>query len=460
MADVKEFSNFENADLPYSIEAEQAVLGSILIDPACMQIVIEYVKSDYFYLPQHRAIFSAMVSIDTLNGQIDPLIILEALKKDNVYDDAGGKQYLFQLAEIVPSTSNVEAYAKIVREQYYIRTLINTSREIISEASSATDSADTLIDSAEQKIYDIRQGKSSSGPSKLSDIIINEVYDKLQKLSGEDRDLYKGYPTGFSDLDKVINGLNKSDLILIGARPAMGKTTFALNLARNVAVLGKRKVLMFSLEMTKEQLAQRVLATEARVESTKMRSGELTPDEWARIGTATSMLADCQLYFDDTSGITVQEMKSRIRREKNVDIVIIDYLGLISSVGRAENRVQEISQITRSLKLMAKDLAIPVVVCAQLNRGPANNRGAGGHRPQMSDLRESGSIEQDADIILMLHRPEYYGETPEEGEEERRADQTDLIIAKNRHGPTTDISLVFNKDYTLFTSMEKIRNDM
>ena len=453
-----DFSNSLN--MPFSMEAEQAVLGSILIDPTCITNIIEYVRAEFFYIPQHQEIFSAMLSIDTVGGKIDPIIILEHLKNSGTYDEAGGKQYLFQLAQSVPSTSNVESYAKIVKEKYYIRTLITAAKDIMDSASNEDDTADMLLDSAEQRIYDIRQGKTTSGPSKLSDIIVNQVYDKLQKLSSDNADEYKGYTTGFSDLDKVITGLNKSDLILIGARPAMGKTSLALNLARNVAMIGKRKVLFFSLEMTKEQLAQRILATEARVESTKMRTGQLTPDEWVRIAAATSALNDCPLYFDDTSGINVQEIKAKIRREKNVDVVIIDYLGLISSAGRVENRVQEISQITRSLKLMAKDLSIPLVVCAQLNRG-TEGRGKS-HRPQLSDLRESGSFEQDADIVLMIHRPDYYGTEEETGEvdEQRVVGETELIVAKNRHGPTNDVKLIYNKDYTLFTSMEKLRNDM
>lgn len=451
---------FNEISMPFSMEAEQAVLGSILIDPACMSNVSEYVRSEFFYMPQHRSIYASMVSIDMMGGTIDPLIVLEHLKSEGVYDEAGGKQYLYQLAQSVPSTANVESYAKIVKEKFYIRTLISVSKETIDAAVGEADTADALLDNAEQRIYDIRQGKTTGGPSKLSDIIIDQVYEKLHKLSSGDAEQYKGYTTGFSDLDRVITGLNKSDLVLVGARPAMGKTSFALNLARNVSMLAKRKVLFFSLEMTKEQLAQRILSTEARVESTKMRTGQLSGDEWVRIGTATAMLNDCPLYFDDTSGITVQEMKARIRREKNVEVVIIDYLGLITSGGRVENRVQEVSQITRALKLMAKDLNIPVVVCAQLNRG-TEGRGKS-HRPMLSDLRESGSIEQDADIVLMLHRPDYYADGSEENDEDSdvRADQTDLIVAKNRHGPTDDVHLIFNKDYTLFTSMEKIRNDM
>lgn len=453
-----DFSN--NLNMPYSMEAEQAVLGSILIDPSCMTSVVEYVKADYFYAPQHREIFSVMLSIDTLGGIIDPIIVLEKLKNEGSFDEAAAKQYLFQLAQSVPSTTNVESYAKIVREKYYIRSLITAAKDIMDSAGNEEDTADMLLDSAEQRIYDIRQGKGAGGPSKLSEIIVNQVYDKLQKLSSDNADEYKGYTTGFGDLDKVITGLNKSDLILIGARPAMGKTSLALNIARNVSVIGKRKVLFFSLEMTKEQLAQRILATEARVESTKMRTGQLSPEEWVRIASATSALNDCPLYFDDTSGITVQEIKAKVRKEKDVDVVIIDYLGLITSSTRAENRVQEISQITRNLKLMAKDLNIPVVVCAQLNRG-TEGRGKS-HRPQLSDLRESGSIEQDADIVLMIHRQSYYDDDDNSQElaDDKIMGETDLIVAKNRHGPTDDIKLVYNSNYTLFTSLEKIRNDM
>jgi replicative DNA helicase len=391
------YQDFDNINMPFSLDAEQAVLGSVLIDPMCMSQVQVYLRPEHFFLPQHRSIFAAMVSIESVGGKIDPLLVLDRLKNENVYDDAGGRNYLFQLAQAVPSTANVEAYARIVREKFYIRTLINVSKEIIASASQEEDSADFLLDAAEQKIYDIRQGKATSGPSKLSDIIINDVYDRLHKLSSPDKELYKGYSTGFSDLDSVITGLNKSDFILIGARPAMGKTSFALNIARNVSLLGKRKVLFFSLEMTKEQLAQRVLATEARVQGNKMRTGDFEPDDWTRLGLATAVLNDCELYFDDTSNITVQEMKARIRRLKNVDCVFIDYLGLMKSDIKKENRVQEVTDITRGLKLMAKDLNIPVICCAQLSRG-TEGRGKT-HRPQLADLRESGSIEQDADIV-------------------------------------------------------------
>jgi len=455
------YQDFDNINMPFSLDAEQAVLGSVLIDPMCMSQVQVYLHPEHFFLPQHRSIFAAMVSIESVGGKIDPLLVLDRLKNENVYDDAGGRNYLFQLAQAVPSTANVEAYARIVREKFYIRTLINVSKEIITSASQEKDSADFLLDAAEQKIYDIRQGKATSGPSKLSDIIINDVYDRLHKLSSPDKELYKGYSTGFSDLDSVITGLNKSDFILIGARPAMGKTSFALNIARNVSLLGKRKVLFFSLEMTKEQLAQRVLATEARVQGNKMRTGDFEPDDWTRLGLATAVLNDCELYFDDTSNITVQEMKARIRRLKNVDCVFIDYLGLMKSDIKKENRVQEVTDITRGLKLMAKDLNIPVICCAQLSRG-TEGRGKT-HRPQLADLRESGSIEQDADIVLMLYRAEYYKDEIENGDDESRegdANKVEVIIAKNRHGPTKTVELIWDSDHTLFVSMERVRNDM
>ncbi|MBQ1243047.1 MAG: replicative DNA helicase [Clostridia bacterium] len=461
MDGVNTFASIDEVNMPYSLEAEQAVLGSILLDPACITQVNLLVKPEYFYLPQHRAIFTIMQEMDALGSKIDPLLILEKLKSSKVYDDASGKQYLLTLSQIVPSTENVEAYSKIIREKYYIRSLINVSKDIISDATTSSEPADSLLEVAEQKIYDIRQGRVTKGPSKIGDIIVNEVYDKLQKLSSADKDKYKGFTTGFTDLDKAITGLNRSDLLIIGARPAMGKTSLALNLARNTAMMGKKKVLFFSLEMTKEQLAQRVLSTEARVESTKMRTGDISGQEWANLATATALLSNCELYFDDTSNMTVSEMKSRIRRLRDVDAVFVDYLQLMKSGSRVESRVQEVSEITRNLKLMAKDLNIPVVVLAQLARS-TEGRGKS-HRPQLADLRESGSIEQDADIVIMLYRDEYYATEKDDAapDEDRPAvNEAEFIIAKNRHGPTTTVKVAWNGDYTMFTNLETIRNDM
>ena len=464
MADNSFFTGLDGMSMPFSLDAEQAVLGSVLIEPACMTQVQLHLRPEHFYLPQHQAIFSVMVGIDSAGGKIDPLLVLERLKADKVYDDASGKNYLYKLAEAVPSTKNVEQYARIVRDKFYLRTLINTSREIIEDTVGSDVDTDLLLDSAEQKIYDIRRGKSMSGPTRLSDIIINEVYDKLNKLNSDERDEYKGISTGYADLDSILTGLHKSDLILIGARPAMGKTSFALNIARNISLLGKKKVVFFSLEMSKEQLAQRVLSTEARIHSQKMRTGMLDADDWTRLGLATSVLNECELYFDDSSNITVPEMKAKVRRMKNVDCVVIDYLGLIKSPVRTENRVQEVTEITRTLKLMAKDLRIPVLCCAQLSRG-TEGRGKS-HRPQLSDLRESGSIEQDADIVLMLYRQEYYdAERKDTGDEddalpENQVNEVEVIVAKNRHGPTNTVKLVWDSEHTLFVGIERIQNGL
>ena len=456
----------DDISMPSSIEAEQAVLGCILMKPETFMKAVSYLRPEYFYLPQHRNIFAAMMDLDSRGSTIDPLVILESLKKSGLYDDEGGKTYLMQLADAVPSTKNIESYCGIIREKFYIRALIETSKSIIEDSVESGLSADALVDNAEQKIYDIRRGKVTNGPTKIADIIINDVYDKLHKLASEDNDQYRGAKTGFVDLDRMTTGLNRSDLIIVGARPAMGKTSFALNMATNVAIREKKKVLFFSLEMTKQQLAERVLSTEARVLSTKMRSGEIADTEWGRIAQATKLLSSAELYFDDSSDITVPEMKSRIRQLKNVDIVFVDYLQLMKASTRTDSRVQEVSEITRNLKLMAKDLNIPVIVLAQLSRGTESRNSRASHRPQLADLRESGSIEQDADIVLMLYRDEYYSDVHPTEEETVETEQqvstvrkVEIIISKNRHGPTGTVECMWNPDYTLFSNYEPMRND-
>lgn len=444
---------FEKINEPYSLDAEQAVLGSILMDPDCFDRVSGILRgADCFYIPQHKQIYSIIAERKMLNQKVDPLIVSEALKTSGAYDDAGARNYLAQLAQSVPSVANVESYAKIVNEKYYLRTLMEAAGEMLKSAAEEELPADTIMDAAEQKIYDIRQGAHTSGPVKLADIITNDVYDNLQKLTDPElAEEYKGIPTGFSLLDKYMTGLNRSDLILIGARPAMGKTSFALNIARNVAVNAKKKVVFFSLEMGKEQLAQRILSTEARVEGRKLRTGELTDDDWQRIAEATVTLSRAELYFDDTANITVPEMKARVRKMRDVDCVIIDYLQLMTGTKRTESRVQEVSEITRSLKLMAKDLRIPVITCSQLSRS-TEGRGKS-HKPQLSDLRESGSIEQDADIVLMLYRESYYDSEKDETVVVDN-DKAEVIIAKNRHGGTGEVDLHWNGMYTRFSTPE------
>ncbi len=457
-----DFNLFDNQTEPYSLEAEQAVLGCLLMKRQCLPEVASILRTECFYIPQHREIYSAIVNLDALGQKYDALLVLEELKEKGVYDEAGGRNYLAQLAELVPSTANAKAYANIVKEKFILRSLMNMAKEVANDAAAADAAADIVLNSAEQKIYDIRQGRTGTGPKRLGDIIADEVFEDLRRKTSPDREKYLGIPSGFSMLDKYTTGFNKSDLILIGARPAMGKTSFALNVARNIA-MKKRKVVFFSLEMSNEQLAQRVLATEARVESSKFRTGEISPEEWGRIAEAASALNEAELYFDDASTITVPEMKARVRQMKDVECVIIDYLQLMTGKKKTENRVQEVSEITRDLKLMAKDLHIPVITCSQLNRS-TDARGKA-HRPQLSDLRESGSIEQDADIVLMLYREGYYESSGKEDDAEVAAlnaandNKAQVLVVKNRHGGMGDVDLNWTKEFTLFSSVEKYRNE-
>lgn len=442
--------------VPFNLEAEQSVLGCILMDAECMEEAVAEINAESFYLPQHKAIFSAMMLMYTKSKAIDPVVLVDTLTKSGKYDVSGGREYILQLQQSVPSAVNIGEYIKIVKEQYYLRTLINISNDVISKAASGEGEASAILDYAEQMIYNLRQGKEKNGPTKISEVIVNDVYNKLSQITGEDKEKYKGIPSGFGMLDKYLTGLNKSDLILIGARPAMGKTSFALNLAQNISMNAGKKCVVFSLEMTKEQLAERLLSAQAGVESQKLKTGELTNDEWVRLGNAAGQFNDVELYLDDTSAITVPEIKSRLRRMKNVDAVIIDYLGLISSASKKENRVQEVSEITRQLKMMAKDLNIPVICCAQLSRGTEGH--GKNHKPQLADLRESGSIEQDADIVLFLYREDYYrNDVAEDKQDEIDANKTELIVAKNRHGATGSIEMTFDKEFTRFRSIDKSR---
>jgi replicative DNA helicase len=440
--------SLEDIKLPYSLEAEQSVLGSILIDPQCLYSVLDRLKPQYFYLPQHREIFSAMVSMFSQSSAIDIVTLLDELKTGGVYDEAGGKTYLLQLAEIVPSVANVAAYAKIVQEKYYLRSLISASKEIITAASEEADDVRAIMDAAEQKIYDIRQDKSADGLKHIKEIIL-EAYDRLHKISSEEKGRYLGLSTGFAELDRVTTGLNRSDLILIAARPAMGKSAFALNIAQNVAKSGN-KVAFFSLEMTREQNVTRMLSTEGLIDNTVLRTGELAGDDWVKLAQAADTLSKCEMYFDDTSGITVPEIKAKCRRLKGLSLVVIDYLQLMSSGRRIENRVQEVSEMTRALKIMAKDLDVPVVTLSQLSRGTESR---GDHKPMLSDLRESGSIEQDADIVMFLYREDYYQKN------EENHNQATCIVGKNRHGAVGEIPLHWDGAHTRFTGVERYRDD-
>ncbi|ANU54448.1 replicative DNA helicase [Acutalibacter muris] len=441
--------------MPFNLDAEQSVLGAVLLDAECLSVVAEVLpRAEYFYAVNNQLIYGAMLEMYTLGQPVDFVTVLEKLRESPDFDQEQGRVYLVQLAQLVPSVSSVETYARIVRDKYEIRTLMQAVRGILEEASAGTEESSLLLDSAEQRIYEIRQGKQVEGLKPIREILL-ETYDRLDLLNSPDRDKYRGIPTGIGLLDSTITGLNRSDLIVLAARPGVGKTSFGLNIARHASVVSKRRVAFFSLEMSREQLASRLLSTEASVEGTKLRSGDLNDDEWTRIIEAGDILGKAELYFDDAPGITVPQMKAKVRRLKNVDLVIVDYLQLMSGGKKTDNRVNEISDITRNLKIMAKELDVPVIAMSQLRRPTERSKD---HRPGLSELRDSGSIEQDADIVIFLHR-EAYNAASEGGEvtEDMDTSAAQIIVAKNRHGATIDIDVHWQAEYMRFTSREVVR---
>lgn len=448
MADRK---NQSEEVLLFSLEAEQSVLGSIIIDPSCLSIVLEYLNVDSFYSERNRQLFASIVTLFSAGENIDVITLLHAAEADHIFKDTGEAQvYLAQLAEMVPTASHVASYAKIVQEKKYLRDLNRTAKDIIAETKAGDIDATGLMDLAEQRIFEIRQGKDSRGMATISSAIL-DAYDQLQRLAGEDREEYLGVSTGFSSLDRVITGLNKSDLLLVAGRPGMGKTSFCLNVAEHVARHQEKTVVVFSLEMSAEQLVTRLLSAEAQIPSNKFRTGDMTTDEWTRLATSAQVLSKSHMLIDDTAGITVPEMKAKLRRVKNLGLVVIDYLQLMTSGGRrTDNRVQEVSEITRGLKILAKELNVPVITCSQLSRGPESRTD---HRPALADLRESGSIEQDADIVMLLYRDAYYNQ---ESDDQSIAE---CIVAKNRHGETTTVKMQWNGAYTRFSNLEAYRHE-
>ena len=444
---------FNPTNLPYSAEAEQAVLGAVIIDNAMFDNVMDYVKtSDYFYVSLHKLIYSAMQEMMNFGQAIDFVTLLDKLKQNSGFDEATGKTYLVNLIDNCPSPSRASSYAKIVADKYRLRMLITAAREIIDDATAAEEDTNVLLDSAEQRIFDIRSDGDKGGLEKLGSVLL-QTFDRLDSLNREADESVRPVSTGIGDLDRVITGLNRSDLIILAARPGMGKTSFALNIARNVACKSKKSVAFFSLEMSKEQLASRLLSSEALVGGTKLRTGKLTDEEWQRLVPASDILKNANLYIDATPGITITEMKSRLRRLREIDLVVVDYLQLMSSTRRIDSRVNEISEITRSLKIMAKELNVPVITLSQLSRASEQRPD---HRPQLSDLRDSGSIEQDADIVLFLYREGYYDKN---GDENAAAPAVDMnsgecIVAKNRHGEMNTVKLHWQGEFMRFTDVE------
>ena len=437
--------------MPFSAEAEQAVLGAVLLEPDCLSTVAEMLpRADYFYQVNNRTIYSAMLDMFTAGQPVDLVTLLEHLREEENFDEGSGKVYLMQLAQLVPSVSNVERYCTIVRDRYDLRMLIQAARGILDDAMEDTGETSLLLDSAEQRIFDIRQGKALKGLERLNEVLF-ETFERLDRLNSPDKDLYRGIPTGIRELDNTITGLNRSDLVIIGARPGMGKTSFALNIARHAAITAGKRVAFFSLEMSKEQLVNRMLCAEAGIDSQRLRVGEMHDEDWTHLWDACDTMSRAKIYIDDTAGITAMDMRSRARRlkaEHGLDLIVVDYLQLMQGSGKRNysgDRQQEVSEISRSLKALARELDVPVLALSQLSRSVESRQVK---RPMLSDLRESGSLEQDADIVAFLYREDYYNPETENK-------HTELIIAKHRNGPVDTVNLFFQKQFTKFVGFTK-----
>ena len=447
--DNEDIQGFQGYEMPHSIEAEQCVLGAILCNTDLLPSTMDYLKPESFYIENHKRLYSVMLRLfSSANAVIDAMTVLDAAVTDGIFEDsASGNQYLAQIMESVPSLSNIESYCRIVEEKYYLRSLAQASRMIFESCIDSNENAESALDNAEQMIYDIRRGKEVNGLTRIDEVLV-EAYDRLGKISGPDREKYQGAKSGYADLDRLISGLNKSDLIILAARPGMGKTSFAMNLAANVCRNDiTKEVVIFSLEMSKEQIVTRMLSSESLVPSDVLMKGEISPEDWVKLAEGADRITNMNMYLDDTAGITTVGMKAKLRRRNNLGLVIIDYLQLMNSSRRIDNRVNEISEITRQLKLMAKELDVPLIVLSQLSRAVESRNDK---HPQLSDLRESGSIEQDADIVMFLYRDGYYNRDTTDD-----VNRAECIIAKNRHGETGTVNLRWNGEFTRFFAEDR-----
>ena len=420
---------------PHSVEAEQSVLGSILLDKEAMISVSETLVPEDFYKEAHKVIYESMLKLYNSQSEIDLITLTDELRDQGYLDDIGGIAYITSLSTVVPTTSNIKYYVNIVKEKSISRQLISAANDIINLGYDGSAKVEYVLENAEKKIFDISQERATNDFQPINQVI-SEALSMLEKLYEEKNDV-TGLTTGFRDLNKKINGLQRSDLLLIAARPAMGKTAFALNLVQNAALKGDASVAVFSLEMSKEQLVQRMIASQSTVELKKIKTGTLADNDWPRITDGMAILSGAKIHIDDTPGIKISELRSKCRKlkiEKGLDLVLIDYLQLMEGEGQNESRQQEIAKISRSLKILAKELDCPVVALSQLSRAPEQRAD---HRPMLSDLRESGSIEQDADIVMFLYRDEYYNPDTE------KKNIGEVIVAKNRHGETGTVELVW-----------------
>jgi len=437
---------------PHDIEAEQAILGCMLTDKDSIISAIEVLKADDFYREDNKAIYEAMLSLYGRGEPIDIITVKAELVENGKFDQVGGLEYLAILPEKVPTTTNVEKYIKIVEEKSMLRNLIKTANEMIAAGYDQTEDVEDIMNLAEKKIFNIIQNKGNKGTTAIKDILV-ETFSELERLYNQ-KGYITGVETGFVDLDYKTSGFHKSDLIIIAARPAMGKSAFAINIATHAATNNNTPVVIFNLEMSKEQVANRILCSEAMVDSNKIRTGKIDDNEWIKLANASGRLADAPIYIDDTPGISIMEIRARCRKlklEKDIGLVVIDYLQLVQGSGKKNaSREQEISEISRSLKILAKELDIPVIALSQLSRGAEKRDDK---RPMLSDLRESGAIEQDADIVMFLYRDDYYNEDSE------KKNIAEVILAKHRGGSTGTVELLWLGNYTKFANIEKYRNE-
>lgn len=434
---------------PQNVEAEQSVLGAMLLDKDVIPEITEILTNVDFYRDDHKEIFESMMDLFDKGEPVDLITLSEQLKSRGSLDAVGGLDYLAYIANYVPTTANARHYAKIVEEKSILRKLIKASNEIMSLSYEGAEEVATVLDRAEKYIFDVSQNRNTQGFSIIKDVLV-ETFNRLEELYNSKGHI-TGIPTGFADLDIKTAGLQNSDLILIAARPAMGKTSFVLNIAQYAAIHARVPVAVFSLEMSKDQLVNRILCGEAMVDSQRMRTGKLEDDDWQKIAKALGPLSDSPIYIDDTPGTSITDIRAKCRRlklEKNLGLVVIDYLQLMQGKGKNESRQQEISDISRSLKILAKEINVPVLTLSQLSRAPEQRTD---HRPILSDLRESGAIEQDADIVMFLYRDDYYNP------ESEKKNIAEVIIAKNRHGSTGTVDLAWLGQYTKFANLEKFR---
>ena len=430
---------------PHDEDAEEAVIGSMLTDKDAVVAAIEVLKPEDFYRDDNKTIFEAESSIYAKGEPIDFITVKEELVSMGKFDVVGGNEYLATLTDKVPTTANIEKYVKIVEDKSLLRSLIKTANELIDMGYNQNEEIENIMDGAEKKIFDIMQRKSQKGYSSIKDILVDS-FTELQELYNNKQHI-TGVPSGFIDLDNKTAGFHKSELILIAARPAMGKTAFALNIATNAAIQSKTPVVVFSLEMSKEQCANRILCSQAMVDSQKVAKGDIADEEWEKLAVASGELSESAgIFIDDTAGITVAEIRAKCRKlklEKNIGLVVIDYLQLIQGSGKSTSREQEIAEISRSLKILAKEIDVPVIALSQLSRAPEARTD---HRPMLQDLRESGSIEQDADIVMFIYRDDYYNPQAEQ------TNIAEIIIAKNRSGPVGTTELLWMPAFTKFVN--------